>query len=49
MPISPISIGMFASMGAVRKWVSMAWKPASISRKRSGPIESISESPTAES
>ena len=49
MPIRPISIGMFASIGAVRKCVSMAWNPASISPKCSAPMEIIRDSPIAES
>ena len=48
-PSSPISTGMLRSNGAVRKCSSIAWKPASISRKRSGPMASISDRPMAES
>ena len=40
---------MLRSNGAVRKCSSIAWKPASMSRKCSGPIAIISESPMAES
>ncbi len=49
MPMSPRSIGMFCSIGAVRKCSSIAWKPASMSRNASGPIAIISERPIAES
>ena len=38
-----------AGSGAVRKWVSMLWKPARNSWNASGPIDSISDSPMAES
>ena len=41
--------GRFCSNGAVRKCSSIAWKPASSSAKRSGPIASIVERPIAES
>ena len=37
MPSSPSSTGRLRSNGAVRKCSSIAWKPASISRKRVGP------------
>ncbi len=40
---------MLASMGAVAKWVSMAWNPASIWRNCSGPMATMSDRPTAES
>ena len=46
---SPISIGMLRSGGAVRKCSSIAWKPASIERKFSGPTAIMVESPMAES
>ena len=39
---------MFRSSGAARKWSSMAFIPSSISRKRSGPIASMSDRPTAD-
>ena len=42
-------MGRFDSTGAVRKCSSMAWNPASISSKWSGPIANINESPMAES
>ena len=45
----PMSTGRFCSKGAVRKCSSIAWKPASIARKLSGPIAIIVESPMAES
>ena len=45
----PISTGRFRSSGVVRKCSSIAWKPASSSRKRSGPTASIVERPIAES
>ena len=41
--------GRFRSNGAVRKCSSIAWKPASIARKFSGPIAIIVERPIAES
>ena len=41
--------GRFCASGAVRKCVSMSWKPASISLKPSGPTASIVERPIAES
>ncbi len=41
--------GRLAAVGASRKCSSIAWKPASISAKRAGPIASIVESPIAES
>ena len=40
--------GRFSANGAVRKCSSIAWKPASSSPNRSGPIAIIVESPTAE-
>ena len=46
---SPSSAGRLRSSGASRKCSSMAWKPASISPNRSGPIASMVESPIAES
>ena len=45
----PISTGRLRSSGAVRKCSSTAWKPSSSSRKPSGPIAIIVESPIAES
>ena len=45
----PMSTGRLRSSGVVRKCSSIAWKPARSSRKRSGPIASIVESPIAES
>ena len=45
----PCSTGRLRANGAVRKWVSMAWKPASISVNASGPMASIVERPIAES
>ena len=45
----PISTGRFFSNGAVRKCSSISWKPASISRKLSGPMASIVDRPIAES
>ena len=41
--------GRLRSSGVVRKCSSIAWKPASRSRKPSGPIASIVERPIAES
>ncbi len=41
--------GRLLSNGAVRKCRSIAWNPASISPKCSGPTASIVESPMAES
>ena len=46
---SPRMTGKLRSNGAVRKCSSMAWKPASIARKLSGPIAIIVERPMAES
>ena len=43
----PISSGRLPAGGAVRKCSSIAWKPASIARKLSGPIAIIVESPIA--
>ena len=40
---------MLRANGAVRKCSSIAWKPASIPRKWSGPIASMSDRPIAES
>ena len=48
-PRRPSSTGRLRSYGAVRKCSSISWKPASISRNRSGPIATISDSPIAES
>ena len=44
-----MSTGRFRSNGVVRKCSSIAWNPASRSRKLSGPIASIVERPIAES
>jgi hypothetical protein len=44
-----MSTGRLRSNGVVRKCSSMAWKPASISRKPSGPTAIIVDSPMAES
>ena len=41
--------GRFRSNGVVRKCTSIAWNPPSMSRKCSGPIASIVDSPIAES
>ena len=41
--------GRFFSKGAVRKCSSMAWKPASIARKFSGPTAIIVDRPMAAS
>src|SRR6266436_1852547 len=46
---SPRRTGRFRSNGADRKCSSMAWKPASIARKCSGPIAIMVERPIAES
>ena len=48
MPSIAIVTGRFFSSGAVRKCSSIAWKPSSISAKRSGPMEIMSERPIAE-
>ena len=45
----PISTGRLWASGAIRKCSSIARKPASRSRKSSGPIAIISDSPIAES
>ena len=45
----PMSDGQVALDGVSRKCSSIAWKPASSSRKPSGPIASIVERPIAES
>ena len=45
----PISSGRLRSGGAVRKCSSIAWKPASMSRKPSGPMAIIVDRPIAES
>ena len=45
----PISTGRLWASGAIRKCSSIARKPASSSRKSSGPIAIISDSPIAES
>ena len=49
MPSRPSSTGRLRSIGVIRKCSSIARKPASISRKSSGPIAIISDSPIAES
>ena len=41
--------GRFCSSGAVAKWVSISWNPASSSANPSGPIASMVDSPMAES
>ena len=44
-----VNIGRLRSKGAMRKCSSSAWRPASISWNRSGPMASIVERPIAES
>ncbi len=41
--------GRLDSSGAVAKCSSMAWNPASMSAKASGPMATMSENPMAES
>ena len=43
----PSSSGRFREAGAVRKCSSIAWKPASMARKLSGPIAIIVDRPMA--
>ena len=45
----PMSAGRLRSSGVSRKCSSIAWNPASRSRKASGPIASIVDRPIAES
>ena len=44
-----MSTGRLRSNGAVRKCSSIAWKPASIARKFSGPMAIMVDRPIAES
>ena len=46
---SPISSGTLRAGSVVRKCSSIAWKPASSSANRSGPIATTSDVPIAES
>ena len=47
-PSTASTTGMFFSSRAARKCSSMACAPASSSRKRSGPMATMSESPMAD-
>ena len=44
-----MSTGRLRSNGVVRKCSSISWKPASISRKPSGPMAIMVDRPMAES
>ena len=48
-PSMAMITGRLCSKGAVRKWVSMVWKPARKSANSSGPMAIISDRPMAES